>query len=198
MRVRVAYISSLGTTAILVAAALTLLIVVGTIVAFTGWPGSADSSGVQSVPLTPTAPPARAALVRRAPVARHVVRTAPSHPATRRGSTAGLVKAARTRKQIVPGLIMVPTHAALPMAPHPLDAAPTPPYQAPAPAPATPRDAPSGEDGANPVPDTGGAFTIPSLNQGVPTPPDPVATLVDGLLSGGPPPPMQVLGLQLP
>ena len=45
MRVRVAYISSLGTTAILVAAALLMLAVVGAIVGVPGWPGGANGAG---------------------------------------------------------------------------------------------------------------------------------------------------------
>ena len=51
MRARFAYISSLGTTAILVAAALLMLAVVGALVAFRGWPGSANGAVVQPVPL---------------------------------------------------------------------------------------------------------------------------------------------------
>jgi hypothetical protein len=190
MRVRVAYISSLGTTAILVAAALTLLTVVGAIVAFKGWPGSAEGSGVQSVPLAPASPPSRAALVRHTAVAHHVVRKAPAH-ASRRGSTAGLVKAAGAGKQIAPGLIMVPAHAAPPMAAHPLGGAPTPHYPAPVSTPtATPRDVPSG--GPGPVPDTGTGLSLPALDPSAPPPPDPVTTLAGGLLSGGPPPPMHL------
>jgi hypothetical protein len=63
MRARVAYISSLGTTAILVAAALLMLAVVGAIVAFRGWPGAANAAGVQSVPLTSPLTRASATLV---------------------------------------------------------------------------------------------------------------------------------------
>ena len=63
MRARVAYISSLGTTAILVAAALLMLAVVGAIVAFKGWPGAANADGVRSVPLPPSFTRASATLV---------------------------------------------------------------------------------------------------------------------------------------
>jgi hypothetical protein len=95
MRARVAYISSLGTTAILVAAALLMLIVVGAIVAFRGWPGAANAAGVQSVPLTSPLVRASATLVVARPdrLARAAVRTRPVATATARTlSTAGLVK----------------------------------------------------------------------------------------------------------
>ena len=168
MRVRVAYISSLGTTAILVAAAFTLLTVVGTIVAFKGWPGSADSSGVQSVPLAPGGTPARAALVRRVPAAQHVVRKAPAHASARHASTAGLVKTAGTGKQIVPGLIMVPVHAAPPMAAHPI----APPHAA-VPGAGTRwrpvrRATCRRQKVPGRVPATGGGLTPPLLEPGVP------------------------------
>jgi hypothetical protein len=185
MRVRVAYISSLGTTAILVAAALTLLTVVGTIVAFKGWPGSADGSGVQSVPIAPGGAPARVALVRHAPAAHHAVRKAPSHAAARSASTAGLVKSAGTGKRIVPGLIMVPVHAAPPMAAHPISATQTPQSPEPVAGPTTQPDDPPTDQGPGPVPTTDNGITLPPLDQGVPSPPDPVSVL----LSGGPPPP---------
>jgi hypothetical protein len=191
MRVRVAYISSLGTTAILVAAAFTLLTVVGTIVAFKGWPGSAGSS-VQSVPLAPAVSPARVALVRRAPAAQHVVRKATARASARRhASTAGLVKTAGTGKQFVPGLIMVPVHAAPPMSAHPMGAGQT---QSPQPVagPGTKRDVPSGDQGPGPVPSAGNGVSLPALDPSVPPPPDPVSTLADGLLSGGPPPPLHL------
>jgi hypothetical protein len=197
MRVRVAYISSLGTTAILLAAALTLLTVVGTIVAFKGWPGSANGSGVQSVPIVPGSAPTRAALVRRAPAAHHLVRKAPSHAAARPGSTAGLVKSAGTGKRIVPGLIMVPVHAAPPMAAHPISATQTPQYPEPVAGPTTQRDVPPTDQGPGPVPSAGGGVALPSLDQAVPPPPDPATALSDGLLSGGPPPPLLLGGLHL-
>jgi hypothetical protein len=95
MRARVAYISSLGTTAILVAAALLMLAVVGAIVTFKGWPGAANADGVRSVPLIPSFTRANATLVvtraaRRASVVR--VRPVSATRTTRRLSTAGLVK----------------------------------------------------------------------------------------------------------
>src|SRR3954463_12019313 len=67
MRARFAYISSLGTTAILVAAALLMLAVVSAIVAFRGWPGQASSGGVQTIPLAPGDATQRGPLVRHPP-----------------------------------------------------------------------------------------------------------------------------------
>src|SRR5881397_502999 len=96
MRARVAYISSFGTTAILVAAALLMLAVVGAIVAFRGWPGAANADGVQSVPLTPSFTRARATLVAaRVHHARTLVRGAARPGSSARAgrlSTRGLVK----------------------------------------------------------------------------------------------------------
>jgi hypothetical protein len=95
MRARVAYISSLGTTAILVAAALLMLAVVGAIVAFRGWPGAANAAGVQSVPLAPSFEQARSTLVvTRVNRVRSVVRAGTRAAAARRLSTVGLVKQA--------------------------------------------------------------------------------------------------------
>src|SRR3954451_22693830 len=108
MRARVAYISSLGTTAILVAAALLMLAVVGAIVAFRGWPGAANGADVPSVPVpSPLARASASRVPRRAPAttappaaprpvhrARGVVRAA-GVAATKRAarlSTVGLVK----------------------------------------------------------------------------------------------------------
>jgi hypothetical protein len=195
MRVRLAYISSFGTTAILVVGALTLLAVGGAIFAFNGWPASAGNAGVQSVPIVPGAAPARTALVRRAPAAHRVVRKAPAH-ATRRASTAGLVKTAGPDKQFVSGLIMEPTHAAPPMAVHPLGNAQTPqsPAEVPESGPIATRD--PGPDA--PVPAAGEGLSIPSLDGSVVPVPEPIGTLVSDVLSGGPPPPMQLTALGIP
>src|SRR4051794_427609 len=109
MRARVAYISSLGTTAILVAAALLMLAVVSAIVAFRGWPGGATGSGdVQSVPLSPHGTAERAALVRHVPKAHGVERSNASRAgqpaaARRAVSTAGLVKEQANGPRVVPG-----------------------------------------------------------------------------------------------
>ena len=94
MRARVAYISSLGTTAILVAAALLMLAVVGAIVAFKGWPGAANGAEVQPVPLTSPLSRASATLVANRASHRAVVRSSRvvATRAAGRLSTAGLVK----------------------------------------------------------------------------------------------------------
>ena len=121
MRARVAYISSFGTTAILVAAALFILAVVGTIVAFRGWPGGSGGAQVQSVPLAPPAQGRLTASVRRpAPVHRRAVSVAASRRAVPRVSTAGLVKAAPptgARVHVVPGVVMVPVSTVTMQAP---------------------------------------------------------------------------------
>jgi hypothetical protein len=110
MRARVAYISSLGTTAILVAAALLMLAVVGAIVAFRGWPGAANADGVQSVPLSPSLTRASASLVAsHVHRPRAVVRAAASGRASSargRLSTAGLVKVVGPRG-LAPGVVKV-------------------------------------------------------------------------------------------
>src|SRR3954451_16094058 len=95
MRARVAYISSLGTTAILVAAALLMLALVGALVAFRGWPGSANGAVVQQGPLGPGAGAARMVFVRPPAATKRVVRirSFTARAASRaRLSTAGLVK----------------------------------------------------------------------------------------------------------
>lgn len=116
MRARFAYITSLGTTAILVAAALLMLGVVGAIVAFHGWPGSAAGKGVRALPLAPAGPNARVALVRRAKVTNATKLTRSSKGITalaRRASTRGLVKTTAPRSPIVAGIVMVPVRTTI-------------------------------------------------------------------------------------
>src|SRR3954470_13087275 len=57
MPVRAAYIRSLSTTSILVAAALLMLGVVSALVGFHGWPQGAVGETVRSVPLQPAPQP---------------------------------------------------------------------------------------------------------------------------------------------
>jgi hypothetical protein len=186
MRARVAYISSLGTTAILVTAALLMLAVVGTIVAFRGWPGAANGAGVQSVPLAPPPASARAALViSRAANGGSVVRVRPVAAVTARPrlSTAGLVK--QVPGPVVAGVVMVPVHGGS------LHTA-APPVGGPS--------TPSG----NPLPGTGGQNLppgpdYPPVDPGrqIPAPlPDPsappveqVGAMVSQILGQAPPPP---------
>src|SRR5437868_7132004 len=133
MRARVAYISSLGTTAILVAAALLMLAVVGALVAFKGWPGAANADGVQSVPLAPSFTRASAALVvarahHRSAVVRSGARSAVARKPAGRLSTAGLVKVVGPRG--VPGVVKVTSgpgpgmHPVFPQPGHPLPSFP--------------------------------------------------------------------------
>src|SRR3954454_23570639 len=95
MRARFAYITSLGTTAILVAAALLMLGVVGAIVTFHGWPGSAAGKGVRALPLAPNGPTERVALVRHPKVTHATTLSRSARGITslaRRAATRGLVK----------------------------------------------------------------------------------------------------------
>jgi hypothetical protein len=198
MRARFAYISSLGTTAILVAAALLMLVLVGAIVGFRGWPGGAGDSPVHSVPLAPSAPSDRVALVRRPATTHTVVRASrPVRAVVRRpvATTAGLVKSGAAGPRVVPGLVMQPV-AASPMAPQPSSPAGGQ-VQQPAVSEAAPeRQAPEEQPATSPLPGGGGAG-IPLPPPPVPLP-DPVTTgpsteqvtsMVGDLLSGGSPPP---------
>ena len=194
MRARVAYISSLGTTAILVAAALLMLAVVGAIVTFRGWPGSEAGAQVQPVPLT--APPAatRVALVRAdsAPVPAVVRRlTSAAVPAASRSlSTAGLVKQV-SASSVVPGIVLVPAGGS-PMR----GQGPQPPGQGGGPTtPGGPLPDPG--SGGGPLPpgggrfDPGGSVPVP-LPGGATVPPsgtDGVTAAIGDLLAQTPPPP---------
>src|SRR4051794_10228128 len=162
MRARPAYISSLGTTAILVAAALLMLAVVSAIVAFRGWPGAATGSGdVQSVPLSPNGTAARAALVRHVPKTHGVERSTRSRAGrpsrTQAVSTAGLVKEQASGPRVVPGVVMEPV-AAAPMRPTGPGRTGGPDTQPATPTPAPQRPLPTQPNG--PVGD-GGGITIP-------------------------------------
>ena len=144
MRARSAYISSVGTTTILIAAALFMLGVVSALVAFRGWPGTAASEGVTSVPLEP---PRRAAGFERAPAVREArvrpvgarrVAVAARELTTSRASTVGLVKVPAMRRPDDVGLLVnSPISESAPAAPAPPPAAPRTP-EPPAAAPETP------------------------------------------------------------
>jgi hypothetical protein len=190
MRAHVAYISSLGTTAILVAASVMMLVVVGAIVGFRGWPGGVDGAGVQQVPLAPATTPARVALVRRGTPVRRIVRAGASRTAARPVSTVGLVKSVTVGPSVVPGLVMVPVSAA-PM--HPVSAHPIVPGNPLAGSPggpAPPQGGPSPPGGPPSVPNAGGPLPVPVGTPAVPPPSsDQVMTMVGGLLASPPPPP---------
>jgi hypothetical protein len=115
MRARAAYISSFGTTGVLVAAALLVLATVSALVAFHAWPGSAPIDSVAPMAVGAPHPPA-ALRSSRAPAT--AARRAP-RPARTRVSTAGLVKvappAASTRRPAAGGgqpSVVTITHAA--------------------------------------------------------------------------------------
>ena len=194
MRARFAYITSLGTTAILVAAALLMLGLVGAIVAFHGWPGSGDGQGVHALPLAPDGSPTRVALVRRTKVtsAAKVVRarSGTAGAAAKRVSTAGLVKqVAGGGPPLVGGVVMVPVTVTTPN--HTVTPPPNPPTQTPV-VYQPDSQLPPAPSGPGPVPYTGvplpGLAQVPlpePLNQPLPDPGQSIAGLVPPL----PPPP---------
>lgn len=190
MRARFAYISSLGTTAILVAAALLMLAVVSAIVAFRGWPGQASTGGVQTVPLAPGGVAKRVALVRRPAASKRLERTTarPSARSIRRFvSTAGLVKARAGGPRAVPGLVMEPV-ASAPMRPEGTGGSAQPTQAVPTAAPAPQRPVPDQPQG--PVP-SGGGITVPlPVPTGQPPSAEQVTSTVDTLLGTAPPPPL--------
>jgi hypothetical protein len=196
MRARIAYISSLGTTAILVAAALLMLAVVGALVAFRGWPGSANGAVIQRVPLGPGSAAAHTIAVRpRAVATKRVVRAdsfTARAAAKARVSTAGLVK--EPAPTVVPGIVMNPVAPATmhPVTPGSVADSPAPAAEAPVATPAkppsaSPAPAPVG-DGTSPLP----YVPLPDpIAQGSPSAPssDQVISMV-GELIATPPPPM--------
>src|SRR4051794_19579909 len=121
MRARAAYIRSIGTTSILVAAALLMLGVVGALVGFHGWPEGAVGETVPAVPLKPTPQAVLRAVrdVRKTPVARQARLLGDST------ATVGLVKQvpARTPQAIGYPVAVTPGEAA------PAVGAPAPPSQ---------------------------------------------------------------------
>jgi hypothetical protein len=181
MRARVAYISSLGTTAILVAAALLMLAVVSAIVAFRGWPGDANGATVQTVPLAPHQSSQRVAVVRFSPAALSLGRSANAR-AARRAAAKRLDKAGGSGPHGVPGLGMQPVTLA-PMTPQPSSIAHVPQGQTQA---AQQNGGGGQPDG--PAPGDGGVpLSLPSSS--APPAADQVTTTVGGLLGGAPPPP---------
>jgi pyruvate/2-oxoglutarate dehydrogenase complex dihydrolipoamide acyltransferase (E2) component len=185
MRARVAYISSFGTTTILVAAALLILAVGGALVAFNGWPGAASNAKVDSVSLDPAAP-ARAATPARArpAAARPAARPAatPARPASRRAtSTAGLVKRTPVAGpgSVVPGIVMIQDDRVV-VAPDP---APPAAQESGGPdnaVPAQPGEAPRIVD-PNELPDAGGLLPV----GGIPLPPPPPVVDLGGVAGPG-------------
>ena len=198
MRARVAYISSLGTTAILVSAALLMLAVVGAIVTFRGWPGAANADGVQSVPLTPSFTRTGDSLVvTHVHRASAVVRSRARPVAARtnaRLSTAGLVKVVGPRT--LPGVVKVtggPGPAIHPVFPQPQPGSGTlpsfPPPSGRNPPVTVPLPTASSGDGSGPplqLPD--GGATAPVTHQ--------VDSVVSNVVSQAPSPPPVVDGVR--
>lgn len=109
MRARAAYITSFGTTGILVAAALLMLTLVSALVAFHAWPGSTPGESVAAVPLrTSPASAVQLADVRR--VDRRVVRVHRPAASSRAPIARGVVKvpAAAASSPIAAGFVKTP------------------------------------------------------------------------------------------
>jgi hypothetical protein len=139
MRTRAAYIRSLGTTGILLIAALMLLGVVGALVSFDRWPDDAVGETVPTVPVSP-APQRTLQVVRSRPVHKTPV----AHLVKATASTAGLVKVVRVSEpaEVSTPVVATPGHVA-PAAPAPTAASPQhqpahPAHTHQAPAPADP------------------------------------------------------------
>jgi hypothetical protein len=186
MRARVAYISSFGTTTILVGSALLMLAVGSAIVAFRGWPAVSDHSGVASVPLAPAGGARHVAtLTRLAPGHAALTRAARgghAHAAARRAGTAGLVKAAPAGA--VPGLVMVPAHTTISLASPPGARFPAPTRP--------PVETPGPRGHQNVGPDGGPALPPVPVSGPSPAPPaDPgqITTVAGSLVGAAPPPP---------
>ena len=181
MRARAAYISSFGTSGILVASALLVLAMVSTLVAFRGWPdGLPSGDRVTSVPLTPSAGPAPGLREPRpaitpdpravAGVRAVAARTAAASGA---GSIAGLSKDSAVAGGGVGGVVKVPAVA------EPEPVVPIPPpstgQQSAAPQPAAPtRDEPPKRELIPELP----AVPVPEAPEG--TTDEIVSTLPDG------------------
>jgi hypothetical protein len=76
MKATKAYIASLGTTGVLLAASILMLAVVSAVVAFDRWPGANVQAPLQTLVLTDKAPPIRVSATSTAPSATRASRTA--------------------------------------------------------------------------------------------------------------------------
>jgi hypothetical protein len=164
MRARAAYIRSLGTTSILVAAAFLMLGVVGALVGFHGWPEGAVGETVPSVPLKP-APERVLSAVRD--VQKTSTATRIGHVAAGRASTTGLVK-------VVP--VNSPQAIGYPVAVPPGQAVPG-------------SGAPASDQPTAAQTDPGTGKLPPSSPTTPPTDPQGLQTLIDQLTGTAPPPP---------
>jgi hypothetical protein len=191
MRARAAYISSLGTTTILVCAALLLLAVGSALVAFRGWPGGADATGVQRVTLTPNGLPRAATEFVRAAAVTRVARAQRQGASAARLSNAGLVKvpAGTGTGVVVHGIVIGPGSAGVGPVSSPPGASYPPPTRSPFQAP--PPNGPYYP--TRPPVDPGVTLPVPAPDVGaVPSAPATVTAVAGGVLSSAPPPPSSV------
>lgn len=206
MSARKAYISSLGTTGLLVAAALSMLIVVGALVAFDRWPNQAVAEA-EAVPIASDGSDAirRAAEPRELgaalPIARTSVLSASRVDAVLRKSAAragridsqtsrAAARATSTPTVSDPIVSDLPAPDSTSAAPAPAQAAPAPAAQAPAPSPApailppgtvTPNAGDSLDGVSGSVADTVGGLN-PGLGQTVRGTASTTSATLDGLL----------------
>jgi hypothetical protein len=128
MQARAAYIRSIGTTGILVAAALLLLATVSALVAYEGWPGSAGGDSVTSVPVES---PREFRVVRSVTKAEAATKVAARIEGVR-PTTAGLVRDVTAGGPSAVGLVKVAPAAPAPTVPAPPSgAAPAAPVEPP-------------------------------------------------------------------
>jgi hypothetical protein len=190
MRARAAYISSLGTTTILVCAALLLLAVGSALVAFRGWPGGANGTGVQRVTLPSKVSPRFATALVRASAVTRLVRAQRPKAGAARLSTAGLVKVPPGTGPVVNGVVIGPGSSGVSVSSPPGARYPAPngsPFQAPPPTgryPSYPTSPPVDPGVTVPLP-------VPAPHVGVvpPSAPAAVTAVATSVLSSAPPPP---------
>ena len=185
MRTRAAYISSVGTTSILVAAALLMLAMVSALVAFEHWPGGTSGDAVTSVSLSPPAQQVKGVrAVRKATPVPGRKLVAVARRIGGRTATVGIVKNVTVRGPAVIGLVKQPSGST--------NASQPPPHEAPPPQPPE-RIQPPATVPQQP-PDTGTPVTLPTASD--------VQGVVGGVVGAAPPPPGQseqtrTLGLEL-
>jgi hypothetical protein len=178
MRARAAYISSLGTTGILVSSALLMLAMVSALVAFRAWPGGQAGADVQRIPIESSGATTLVS-VHRAPVP-SATRIAASRIAAAAKLIGGNAAAAGLRKE-VPARGPSTIGSAPPMTPAPVGSGPSATRSS------GPQKAPQAPTDPTQPPDPPAPPQLPS----VPAPPDvssvPLSTAT-GMLGGLLPP----------
>jgi len=193
MRARAAYISSFGTSGIIVASALLMLAMMSALVAFHAWPvGTTTGGTVSAVPLTPGGSASRLHQVRTAPAPASGVKSAAA--AARRlelrthVSTRGLSKGSAPSAAPAGGIVKLPEAASGHAQSGQQPTAPTAPQQ---PAPHGVTVPPT-----QPPPDSPGPrLQLPSVPIPGGTTPDEVEHSVNGVLGQLPPLPSPKLEL---